>query len=242
MPGGSANAAAGRPSSVVIAPERRSSTAHCRQCRLSASALMRRSSARPEMRPAYPTRQRSRVIAGSAGAFGVRSGTQSSSLELLDPLADPPLEQSRSAFMGAQIAARLQLRPQLPQPDGEIVERHEGVRRLRRDPRQPLQRAADKAARPAVAPAQHAACPYRDAEPRLPCMRELPGDIGIWSVIERRHDPQQPGCRQLRVGHVEKRRQRGLDQLDRDAPVPDTLGQTPADIVENFRPGPIGEV
>ena len=73
-------------------------------------------------------------------------------------------------------------------------------------------------------------------------MRELPGDIGIRSIIERRHDPQQPGCRQLRVGHIEKRRQRGLDQLDRDASVPDTLRQTPADIVENFRPVPIGEV
>ena len=73
--------------------------------------------------------------------------------EFLDSLADPPLEQSRAAFMRAQIAARLQFRPQLPQPDGEIVERHEGVRRLRRDPRQPFQRAADKAARPAIAPA-----------------------------------------------------------------------------------------
>ena len=144
--------------------------------------------------------------------------------------------------MRVQIAARLQFRPQLPQPEGEIVERHEGVRRLWCDPRQPFQRAADKAARPAIAPAHDAACPHRYAEPRLPNMRELPGDIGIRSIIKRRHDPQQPGYRQLRVGHIEKRRQRGLDQLDRDAPVADTLRQTPADIVENLRPVPIGEV
>ncbi len=162
--------------------------------------------------------------------------------EFFNPLADQPLAQSRAAFMRAQIAARLQFRAQLPQPDGEIVERHKGVRRLRCDPRQPLQRAADKAARPAVAPAQHAACPYRHAKSCLPGMRELPGDIAMRSVIERRHDPHQPGYRQLRIGHIEKRRQRGLDQLDRDAAVPDTLRQTPADIVENSRPGPIGEV
>ena len=73
-------------------------------------------------------------------------------------------------------------------------------------------------------------------------MRELAGDIGIWSVIERRDDPQQPGCRQLRIGHIEKRRQGRLDQLDRDAPVADALRQAPADILQDFGAGPIGEV
>ncbi len=80
-------------------------------------------------------------------------------------------------------------------------------------------------------------------------MRELPGDIGMRSVIERRHEPQQPGCRQsigllieFRIGHIEEGRQCGLDQVDRDASVADTLRQTPADIVAYFRAGSIGEV
>jgi hypothetical protein len=51
--------------------------------------------------------------------------------EFLDRLADQPRDQSRSALMRAQIAARLQFRPQLPQPEGEIVEHHKGVSRLR---------------------------------------------------------------------------------------------------------------
>ena len=91
-------------------------------------------------------------------------------------------------------------------------------------------------------PPQHTAYPYRDTKSCLPCMRELPGDIGMRSVIERCHDPHQPGRRQLRIGHIEKRCQGQFDQLDRDASIPDTPGQTPADIVENFRPGPVGEV
>ena len=47
---------------------------------------------------------------------------------------------------------------------------------------------------------------------------------------------------ELRVRRVEKPPQGGLDQLDRDTSVPDALRQTPAEIVENFPRGSIGEV
>ena len=62
-------------------------------------------------------------------------------------------------------------------------------------------------------PAQRAAYPYRHAEARLPSVWELPSDVGIGPIIERRHDPQQPRDRRLvggalpfgfGVGHIEE--------------------------------------
>lgn len=100
-------------------------------------------------------------------------------------------------------------------------------------------------------PAQRAAYPYRHAEARLPCARELPSDVGRGPVIERRHDPQQPRDRRLiggalpfgfRVGHIEEVGQRGLSQLHRNALVPHALRQTPGDISEHIRWGPIGKM
>src|SRR5215469_14363133 len=98
-------------------------------------------------------------------------------------------------------------------------------------------------------PAQRTACPYRHTKPSQPRMRELPGDIGVWSVIERRHNPHQPGCRgpvgtalEFRLGCIEKPGERGLAKLDRNASVLNALCQAPPDIVENLGRGLVGEV
>src|SRR5271166_224293 len=89
MAGASAKAAAASPRSVVIFPERRSSIAQPRRCRRSARALMRKSSARPETRSAYPIKPSLRAMAGASARGANRTPGAGGTLTRLPPDCDP---------------------------------------------------------------------------------------------------------------------------------------------------------
>ena len=220
--------------------------------------------------------------------------------------------------MRADIVSRLQIRGYFPQSQYQIAQPHKRVGR-RGNIRQPTHWPVDKALRPAETPPHPPAGPDRHSEPALPGEREVSGNLGMGSVVERRDDPQQAGhwraaaavfcillikapcpgvsrastsrhshrlrnkgvgahgtslwaegprvtpghggmlwlyriaVSQLRlvprtaplelgVGRVEKAGERGRDQLRCDAFVADPLRQAPAEIGEDVRPGPVGEV
>src|SRR5262249_32113384 len=77
--------------SVVIWPESRSMIAQVRPWWRRASALVRRSSARPETKSAYPIRHRSRFTAGAGPTIADRPGAAvRGTAGAVDPDATPP--------------------------------------------------------------------------------------------------------------------------------------------------------